>query len=148
MPEELLLDAILLAIFVNIKRRCPTIRDLVPVRIQISDEGLQEMLLLLKSSVECSVLDSMVFTEGEPVNFSPALTEALGRLQFSGMLARRDTHEPECLILSQEAEDCFTNHVRLTENERNQINLISSKLAGCFLRQSTKLVYFGSFPKP
>jgi hypothetical protein len=95
------------------------------------DSALQRLFLKLAESCPSRFLDPFVFSDRGPEPYSPALSEAVSRLQLSGFVGR-DNPDYEVLFLREAGESYFDRELQkhLSNQDTEELN----RLANGFLK--------------
>jgi len=107
-PAALLPDDILTAILVLAKQESEGERRLA---FRGHDSALQRVFLRLAQECRSALLGVFVFSDSGPEPYSPALSEAISRLQLSGLVGRENP-DYEVLFLRPSAEKYFQDELR------------------------------------
>ena len=128
--EPVLPDHILSAILTLAKRRQSGGR----FSFRGHDSTLQRIFGELKTQYSFPLLDRFVFSDSGPVPYSPVLTDAVSKLQLSGLIGRENP-DYEVVFLMPAADKFFDQvlSARLSSEEKSQLESI----ADAFLKRVT-----------
>jgi hypothetical protein len=92
------------------------------------DSKLQQVFLRLKNQTKADLLNAFVFSDSGPIPYSPALNEAVSKLQLAGMIGRENPNY-EVLFLRPSTVNYFDSVLdkRLDVNQKKELELLASE---------------------
>ncbi len=122
-PSNLLPDDVLTAIFAVAKK---TTADRLAFRGH--DSALQGIFRDIKEKLDSPLLKDFVFSDSGPEPYSPALSEAISRLQLCGLVGRENP-DYEVVFLNRSAELYFEEELRnrLSAEELSHLDMIAQE---------------------